>query len=277
MNPANSRSRGFTLIELLVVIAIIAILAAILFPVFAQAKEAARKSVCLSGEKQVAMATLLYSNDYDDYACFSLNGLALPDEFEEQSWFADVYYTMPDFDGPFFDSEKGLLWPYMKNQAIYGCPDAAMPLADAGVSPLFPNGHGVNANVMVFELTAWGVDAVPTVSLTSVDRPAETILIADSVYVNDSAPFLTYQTWIQSPSEVGPETWGIHNKFSNVAFVDGHAKAAHITPDTNVGDYNNDAVWMANALKYNVGSILNPKYPYGSDWVDYYYRIDKPN
>src|SRR3954464_10321579 len=59
-------SRAFTLIELLVVIAIIAILAAILFPVFAQAKEAAKKTSCLSNVKQVALSTVMYAGDNDD-------------------------------------------------------------------------------------------------------------------------------------------------------------------------------------------------------------------
>ena len=60
------RNRGFTLIELLVVIAIIAILAAILFPVFARAREAARKATCLSNLKQIALAALMYAQDYDE-------------------------------------------------------------------------------------------------------------------------------------------------------------------------------------------------------------------
>src|SRR5499427_72348 len=59
--------RGFTLIELLVVIAIIAILAAILFPVFAQAREAARKTSCLSNVKQLSLGILMYSQDYDEH------------------------------------------------------------------------------------------------------------------------------------------------------------------------------------------------------------------
>src|SRR5271163_3759645 len=72
MNHSNPISRAFTLIELLVVIAIIAILAAILFPVFAQAKDAAKKSVGLSNVKQIDLAYLMYSNDYDDAYLFSV-------------------------------------------------------------------------------------------------------------------------------------------------------------------------------------------------------------
>ncbi len=99
------RESGFTLIELLVVIAIIAILAAILFPVFAQAKESAKQSVCLSNLKQVGLAASLYSNDMDDN---------LP------SWAARVRpvnggtsdYIPPDMQ----------LMPYMKNDQVWTCP-----------------------------------------------------------------------------------------------------------------------------------------------------------
>ena len=76
MNPSKTK-RAFTLIELLVVIAIIAILAAILFPVFAQAKVAAKKSTCLSNVKQLGLAAIMYAGDSDDVYCPARN---IPDQ-----------------------------------------------------------------------------------------------------------------------------------------------------------------------------------------------------
>ena len=101
----KNRFHAFTLIELLVVIAIIAILAAILFPVFAQAKEAAKQSACLSNQRQVGIATMLYSNDEDDrYPAWAarvapING-------------GNSDYIPPDMQ----------VKPYMKNDQIWMCP-----------------------------------------------------------------------------------------------------------------------------------------------------------
>jgi prepilin-type N-terminal cleavage/methylation domain-containing protein/prepilin-type processing-associated H-X9-DG protein len=110
--------RGFTLIELLVVIAIIAILAAILFPVFAQAREAARKSSCLSNVKQIGTAAAMYCQDYDevlpetgwDGPCSS----PLPN--------ASGYYAVDDqyFSGVF--SFPMATQPYVKNWQVFTCP-----------------------------------------------------------------------------------------------------------------------------------------------------------
>src|SRR5437870_12469206 len=98
------KRRGFTLIELLVVIAIIAILAAILFPVFAQAREKARGASCLSNMKQTATAILMYSEDYDETQVHS------------QDW---TSFARPDLNGSSF---SGLLQPYVKNRQIFICP-----------------------------------------------------------------------------------------------------------------------------------------------------------
>src|SRR2546427_7953539 len=96
-SPPARAGRGFTLIELLVVIAIIAILAAILFPVFAQAREAARKTSCLSNIKQITLASLMYAQDYDEV----LNGPALrrcnsPATQYSNYWWGRNWMTWPE-------------------------------------------------------------------------------------------------------------------------------------------------------------------------------------
>jgi prepilin-type N-terminal cleavage/methylation domain-containing protein/prepilin-type processing-associated H-X9-DG protein len=279
LNQAKFRrpQQAFTLIELLVVIAIIAILAAILFPVFAQAKRAAKKTVCLSSTKQVSIASVLYENDYDDYACFGVILNLTDTRYELRSWYAYVYYELSDMETPHFNAEEGFLAPYMKNQLVYGCPESDSILAGQ-LSSAFPNGFGVNDSVMVLELPAYGAPVAPTISLTSIDRPAETILIADAVNVSgyESSP-LSHQTWLDWPSMALPQTWGVHSKFVNVGWVDGHAKGTRVSIRPTVDLYWGDADLMKQAKKYEVGDIMNSRYPYGNEWQDYYYRIDKPS
>ena len=115
-NSSVPRSRfGFTLIELLVVIAIIAILAAILFPVFAQAREQARKTSCLSNIKQINLAAQMYLQDYDE----TLNGPAVktdgcgktPSQYSNY-WWGGRWKTWPE-----------MLQPYSKNVDVFTCPD----------------------------------------------------------------------------------------------------------------------------------------------------------
>src|SRR3569623_1771022 len=102
------RLSGFTLIELLVVIAIIAILAAILFPVFAQAREAARRSSCLSNTKQFGSGTMLYVQDYDEYYPMSL------------------YNT--NVGGKKAFSVYDALQPYIKNSGVLACPSESQAI-----------------------------------------------------------------------------------------------------------------------------------------------------
>lgn len=124
------RNSGFTLIELLVVIAIIAILAAILFPVFARAREKARANTCLSNVKQITLAIMMYTSDNDE-----------------------TYPPAENFSGGF--SFRGLVYPYVKNAGIYQCPSQS-PLASSqrngddipGSNPLkrFPACYVANGN-----------------------------------------------------------------------------------------------------------------------------------
>jgi len=106
--------KGFTLIELLVVIAIIAILAAILFPVFARAREKARQTSCLSNLKQLALGGLMYAQDYDERF---------------------VTYRYPD---PYYWPDK--IEPYLKNAQILRCPSRATVARGYGIN----YNHGVN-------------------------------------------------------------------------------------------------------------------------------------
>lgn len=108
-----SQHRGFTLIELLVVIAIIAILAAILFPVFARARENARRTSCISNLKQMGLAAMQYTQDYDEGLPIALyavpNGYNYPDGRE---WYADTLYW------------PQMLYPYHKSTQVFFCPSS---------------------------------------------------------------------------------------------------------------------------------------------------------
>src|SRR5262245_48315700 len=114
---------GFTLIELLVVIAIIAILAAILFPVFAKAREKARQTSCLSNTKQLALSILQYAQDYDE--------AMVP-------WVVSVKPNVPKAEGGTSGSLRwnALVQPYCKSLSVFTCPSGT------GQAMVIPNGVG---------------------------------------------------------------------------------------------------------------------------------------
>ncbi|HEX5322421.1 MAG TPA: DUF1559 domain-containing protein [Capsulimonadaceae bacterium] len=154
------KSRGFTLIELLVVIAIIAILAAILFPVFAQAREKARAITCASNLKQISLGMLQYVQDFDE-------------TYPQSEWFDPSGAT-------FYMSWREMILPYVKNGL--GIPGSGYPTARNGVwmCPDFPDQnqyatYGANENVIPDPF----LDEGKVVNLAKLQTPADTVLVAD--------------------------------------------------------------------------------------------------
>jgi len=125
MSFTRTTRKGFTLIELLVVIAIIAILAAILFPVFAKAREKARQSSCANNMKQLALGAAMYVQDFDEKFPSGNSGLLVgPGVANPDGWAAQIF-------------------PEVKSTGVYKCPDDAT----AGTGALVPISYGLNANV----------------------------------------------------------------------------------------------------------------------------------
>ena len=234
------KTKAFTLIELLVVIAIIAILAAILFPVFAQAKAAAKQTQSLSNVKNILLGGLIYSNDYDDLVVpvategvFSHFNHGL---YENQ---ANIWY--------------GIIQPYIKSgtaATISGYTFNAAgslwrsPLDNSNASPnpsipgsLFPS-YGFNYHLAIVNYSppsGYSQDdpaVSPPINLTSAETPADLVFIGESREANKLAPPYFEEWWdgvsVSNPKTVASDKWEKpqrnNGQQANYAFVDGHAK-----------------------------------------------------
>jgi prepilin-type N-terminal cleavage/methylation domain-containing protein/prepilin-type processing-associated H-X9-DG protein len=218
--------RGFTLIELLVVIAIIAILAAILFPVFAKAREKARQTTCINNTKQLLIAINMFASDHDEQIPCAF--------FNERTFGADTPSQW-----------KATLYPYLKTSQVFVCPSdpygaekkvfAANKAADEPASYRYNN-----------TLTARDSDGAPAVpaSLGDIKSPSEFIITSESQpYPNPEVPISQGgQEWNQvaayatqkedqraqiDPAQKfngGPVPYRRHSDGSVFGFSDGHAK-----------------------------------------------------
>jgi prepilin-type N-terminal cleavage/methylation domain-containing protein/prepilin-type processing-associated H-X9-DG protein len=235
--------KAFTLIELLVVIAIIAILAAILFPVFAQAKESAKRTVAISNMKQLALASQMYMGDYDDMYHQIRNRTETGDP---QNWA--------------FGAEDALQ-PYIKSYALHADPIDNIARDDCGA----PTGEKVSFSwthyrqdgsaddVRTFGLHAYNhhtwtpQQARPSLTSSGVGAPAETInmypLWSTASYKNGYAYYRWYSddigprgpipswpqalafTWCSTAPSAGRMSIGTSSRITNWGFADGHVKA----------------------------------------------------
>ncbi len=207
--------RGFTLIELLVVVGILAVLAAILFPVFARAREKARQASCLSNVRQLLVGLHMYASDNDDFlprhcpCCPHYTGTAPNLVYFHGCWAAQIY-------------------PYVKNSQVFACPSARdSPMsgqlsAAGGNFPAVSRGYGFNLG-LDYRL------------MGQVRFPADCFALADSNNYDGTDPTRDCcPTGFIGPTPRGPGCCAVkapfghvsqrHNEGANVGYVDGHAK-----------------------------------------------------
>lgn len=225
-SPRGTR-RAFTLIELLVVIAIIAILAAILFPVFAQARDKARQTACLSNLKQMGTAWLMYGQDYDETALPVRNSSA------------NYYFPIRD-----------TLQPYTKNKGIFICPSNSQ--TDQSALTLTYSYNWCVGN------TCGGVNEHP---LAQFALPAQVPAFVDSNNTQQETTnyYFAYgggttNTFYGRRNETptgGYAAWGgalpkmiTHQNGGNMMFVDGHAKWYPKQTNLFIPNYGSDQAWF---------------------------------
>ena len=186
------RRSGFTLIELLVVIAIIAILAAILFPVFARAREKARQTSCLSNVKQLTLGCMMYAQDYDEQ---------LPS-------------ARPHYEGCATDAQifwQNLTQPYVKSKQLFECPGNNYVRYDCGrFKSYIRNNYGISCRFG----TSGGY------KMSRIEHPADIYYIACGLNAGGG----WWRGFQEQYGGCGIYTREIHNGGINIGMADGHAK-----------------------------------------------------
>jgi prepilin-type N-terminal cleavage/methylation domain-containing protein len=216
------RPRGFTLIELLVVIAIIAILAAILFPVFARARESARRTACVSNVRQLGTAWMMYVQDYDE--SFPPTNSPANSQWGGSTTFTGKYPCKPC--RPHWKTDDTITYdptvfaiPYIKNFDLFKCPsDVGIPTVPGVV-----NDPSQGQPVWKVEHTSYCLNTVMTRvgSLAAIPLPTDTYMGAEviSFHIGISDAIKAWASATPNHSSFGPQRVAY--------FVDGHAKLTY--------------------------------------------------
>jgi prepilin-type N-terminal cleavage/methylation domain-containing protein/prepilin-type processing-associated H-X9-DG protein len=215
---------GFTLIELLVVIAIIAILAAILFPVFAQAREKARAATCISNLKQIGVGLMMYAQDYDE--TLAGNHIGAPHNSAGDAGFANVTpIGFMDTNPARVSRNWGRdLQPYMKNTPIYNCPNA-VPRSSISAGSTYEETHdpaGADASYLLNGITSSKAMAV-------IPAPAEIIFLHEYKAKSRVSQVRPHPDGIVNGREVFRQFNHqyydfMHAEGGNLVYCDGHVK-----------------------------------------------------
>ncbi len=244
-------SQAFTLIELLVVIAIIAILAAILFPVFSKVRENARRATCESNMKQIGLGCIQYTQDYDE---------------------TGVPRAIDNNDGHPGKPWQQLIQPYIKSQNVFQCPSDPRNMV-----PQYSDDGSVAGYASYAANTFGGIESVhlnqspsqPPLALAAISSPAQTIDVVESTaeytdfdleYYGQS-PYTIFSYYVTDPTQNYGCLFCGHTGFSNFLFDDGHVKAYKplATLDTTDGGSNSTNLWRYdNDTFTHYESVSNP-------------------
>ncbi len=260
--------KAFTLIELLVVIGIIAILASILFPVFAKAREAGRKTSCASNLHQVFLALEMYTQDYDEYYVPLYFGATT------RTWCGSR-----QADGT-FTPESGPLYPYLKNGQIRWCPSFSKWVSK-GIYGNATGGYGYNDQFIGSSAYLDGnYLKVRPAHVSQVTDPVNTIVFADSAYWDMVSRQIEEKCNLSAPCYYkygGAYDANIHfrhNNQANICYADGHVKARGWTSPGWGGGRDTSVFGLGFVAPVPVprGVVPAAQRPY----VDYWFELDKP-